>query len=142
MKGSDTSAECVALFEEKRDLLRSVLEVTSRQQGFLDAEEYTTKLMDNLEERQRLIDEINAVDEKLRAHVPYPHDQALLALADEQRALLMDIMKQDDANEKAAKEHMQELKDKLRKLQEGKRGIEAYDPIPSEQAATYIDKRN
>ena len=142
MKPDIFLAECITLVEQKTGLLGRVLEVTSRQQEFLDAEEYTTRLMDNLEERQNLIDEINAVDKKLEEYLPYPHDARLLALADEQRSLIVEIAKQDESNERAARAHIEALKEKLRKLQEGKRGIEGYDPAPFEQGANYIDKKN
>jgi hypothetical protein len=124
---------------EKLGLLRQVLEVT-RLQPELIRQEDTDGLLRNIEDRQRLLDRLNAIQAELPSKETMRQDEECRALARETTKLLHEIQAQDARNEQAATERMALMREQLRKLGEGQKTVKGYDASPAGPNAVYFDK--
>ena len=121
-------AERLRARETKRELLEKILEVTCAQPALI-AQEDTDGLLKNIEQRQLLLDALESVP-------PSSGEDG------ESVRLLRQIQTQDALNEKAAADQIEELRGRLRRLEDGRRTAHRYENVPTELGATYFDKQN
>lgn len=130
--------ELKKLLTQKLRLLEEVLAVTKKQPSFIEADD-TDSLLHNIEQRQKLLDALDAIQAELPTKEEMRQDEECKRLAVETTQILRQIQTQDALNEKAALEQMDKLRAQLRKLQDGNRTVQGYEGIYQPYGATYFD---
>ena len=127
-------SEPVSAIERKKQLLEQVYEITCEQSRLLNGE-HTDELLTCLSDRQKMIDEINAL--KVPETVTVYQEKIL---AEEINQLLQKIVTQDKENEAAAQKTLDIFQSQLRKVRQGQIQSNAYNAVPADESL-YIDKR-
>ena len=125
------------ILEAHKELLLRVLIITREQPLLIEGDDIVA-LMNCIEARQKVIDQIDEIRlpetaaEQARVHFP--------KLVSEISQLLTAIRQQDDENGAAATNKLAELRKQLQALHANKQAT-AYEGMPLSQGATYLDKK-
>lgn len=132
------------ILAEKKDRLLQILEIARKQTGYLKDDDVET-LVEAIEHRQKLIDEIGELDKyidenglKNSAAYGAPGAQAILA---DIKSILQDIASEDKINIKAAEDKVEHFKGQIRGVKQNKNRITSYQNAPVSQDGIYIDKK-
>ena len=133
------SSEASALLIRKKDLLERALEITEKQSRLIGAED-VSPLVESLDERQRIFNEINVVDEALSSFMEeYRASLEFQPLLNEISMLLSKISEIDKTNNEKAASFMDELRGNMRRLNTGRIQNRLYER-PSAFGASYFDQ--
>ncbi|NLB78680.1 MAG: flagellar protein FlgN [Clostridiaceae bacterium] len=161
--GMDTSAEkyfdrMVEILDKKRQLLEDMLALSKAQTPVITAETLD-KLKGLIDEKQEKIEAINILDEefsvyferlKTTANVKklddidakaFPGAKALKERTGEILKLVEGISQIEKSNNDKSKKLHEELGSEIKKINQGKRINNAYNPSPSNPAAYFLDKK-
>ena len=126
--------------KKRNGLLEQVLEVTSRQPALIAGEE-TDLLLENLAQRQELIDALVELTNGLPEESRRARDPECAALDRQSHEIYAQISGQDQQNETRAQARLDEIKLNLRRLKEAKTAFNGYEKVVNDPGATYFDKR-
>ena len=133
--------EFKARLARKRELLLQVLEITGRQLQVIEAED-TDELLVCIGKRQNLIDELDAIQAELPSREALLGDQECVGMIGEINGILERIQANDVRNEKAAIERMDDLREQIRKVNEGRKTYGEYETTGINQiGGLYINKK-
>jgi hypothetical protein len=125
------------VLEKHKELLCRIL-ILTRQQPLLIESDNIVELMDCIEARQELIDQLNEIqlpqDEIEAARERFPKE------VDEINQLLTVIRKQDDENGDAATQKLEELRKSLQSINSGKKTL-AYEGMPMSPDSTMLSRK-
>lgn len=145
----------------KKKRLEEILSITQKQSKVLAADK-AEQLLSYINDKQRLIDEINAIDREF-AHVFHNikeqmactgHDNGtdndhsentlymqLLDAMDIQKELINTVYAMEKENQKRVMSVIEGVKTKLSGINKGKRGYKAYRQLNQQTEGFFIDKR-
>ena len=144
-----------ALTQAKKDNLNALLELTQSQQESIEAEN-TENLIAMVEEKQVIIDKIDQNDKEYEevfaamketmgiSSLEGVKSTDFLKLQDETRELVSIINSIQDLekeNSRKLQEQMNELKTKMKQVQQGKQSIKGYGGKTPEGDGHFIDKK-
>jgi hypothetical protein len=129
---------------KKKERLILVLEISRKQIQFLKDDDIDY-LLETIEARQKLIDEIVELDEHIEANglknsadFDAPGAQALLG---EMKSILQEIAQEDRINIGAAEDKVEQFKHQIRGVKNNKSRIVSYQSAPANGDGIYIDKK-
>lgn len=128
------------VLKRRNALLEQVLGITRKQPGLIEGEE-TDQLLANIAQRQRLIDELVELTTGLPEENRRARDPECFALDRESRELYERIAAQDKDNEQSAQKRLDDIRARLRMLQEERTAFTAYEKAGGDPGGTYFDKR-
>lgn len=132
-------ANLASILEEKLGFLQKLLELTKAQAGLLENEEVEPFLA-NLEERQAIMDRIDALDAKAQQTAAQADDGAG-ALLEQIKGTLKQIVELDTKNTALAQKKMDGYRGELRETRETTRGASAYVSPPAMEDGIYFDTK-
>ncbi|MCL2030067.1 MAG: flagellar protein FlgN [Oscillospiraceae bacterium] len=126
--------------KERNDALRQIWEITREQPALIEGEE-TERLLENIARRQNLIDTLVKLTDGLPEERRRARDPECAALDQESHELYTRIAEQDKTNENTAQARLDDIKERLRALRDGKTAFTAYEKAGGDPGATYFDKK-
>ena len=128
------------VLKQRNAMLERILEHTRKQPALVE-EEQTDRLLENIGQRQNMIDELVKLTEDLPEESRRARDPECFALDRESHELYAKISEQDKVNEQAAQKRLDDIKERLRALRDGKTAFTAYEKVGGDPGATYFDKK-
>jgi hypothetical protein len=126
--------------ERKRDLLNQVLQITGEQTEIIESED-TDALLTSIGNRQKLIDQLDAVQAELPDREALRANQQCIDLVNEIKVILKVIQEHDARNEKAARERSDALRAQIKKINDGRKTFGEYEGRGSDKiGGLYINK--
>ena len=142
-----TTEDILRLQEKRAEMLGMILELTSAHPEAYNAGPNATeeKLMENLGERQSLIDAVNEIEAELGTAsgkgVPFPVETEELNKAS--RDTLTLIVEQDKVNRSLAVSRIEELRRELKRLNESQHSRSVYETsMAGYTPSLYFDRHN
>ncbi len=144
MSVSNKKMQLVEMLEKKTGLLSAVLKITKSQKNYI-ADEDADKLLSELDERQKLIDEIlrvdSLIDRTYMNQLVEEGDTRVSSLFNEIKTLLKYISEEDKSNIKEAEEKVSEYKNQIKKLKNDKARLNTYTSSAPYSDGIFIDKK-
>lgn len=132
--------ELRAALKQRNELLEQVLEITRKQPDLIEGEE-TELLLDNIARRQRLVDTILELTSDLPEENRRSRDPECFALDRRSHEIYAQIAEQDKTNELAAQARLDDIKERLRAIRDGRTAFTAYEKAGGDPGATYFDRK-
>lgn len=110
----------------KHELLSQVLELTKLQEDMI-LQDDTDALLTNIARRQKLIDELDEIQAELPDKETLRQNSECMKQITVVNGMLTQIQEQDAKNEKAALARMDDLRNQMRKVNEGRKTFSGYE---------------